>query len=198
VCRNIIGLWLIQELCRKWDIPADPWNYERMTREASFAKSGPILDVADESLLSPPDMEKALMDLLLIHGQPSIDTRGKLVRCVLESLALEYAFRLNMMRYISNSSIESLFIVGGGIANTLLCQLTANACDLQVFAGVPQCTSVGNALVQANALGIVSGPEHIRKIMRNSFDLISYMPRDSRIWKEKLDLYSKLKGEKHE
>ncbi len=193
LCRNIIGLWLIQELCRKWDTPADAWNYDRMTREAAEVKSGPMLDVADESLLSPPDMENALRDLFLIHSQPAIDSRGELVRCVLESLALEYAFRMDMMRGISGSSIESLFMVGGGTANTLLCQLTASACDLTVFAGVPQCTSLGNALVQANALDIVNGPDQIREIMRNSFDLIFYEPQDSCMWKEKLDIYRELK-----
>jgi rhamnulokinase len=115
---------------------------------------------------------------------------------VLESLSLEYAFRLDMMGGISGSSIESLFMVGGGIANTLLCQLTANACDLTVFAGVPQCTSIGNALVQANALDIVNGPDHIRKIMRNSYDMIAYEPQDSSIWKEKLGLYRELKSKR--
>ncbi|MCP4682386.1 MAG: rhamnulokinase [Desulfobacterales bacterium] len=189
LCKNIIGLWLVQELCRKWNRPGDPWDYDRMTMEASKAEFSPIVNVADNSLLAPDDMEHALMVLLAHHGQPTVNSKGELVRCILESLALEYAVCLNTLQEAGSHPIESLYIVGGGTANRLLCQLTANACNLPVYAGAAQCTSLGNALVQAKALGIVQGLDDIREIMRNSFDLISYDPQDTSFWKEKKESY---------
>jgi rhamnulokinase len=192
LCRNIIGLWLIQELYRKWDTSADPWNYKRMMEEAAQAKSGPMVDVADKCLLAPDDMEVSLLNLAHRLQQPLADSRGALIRCVLESLALEYAYRLELLCSLSKESVDSLFLVGGGSANKLLCQLTANACRIPVYAGAQQCTSLGNALTQAYALGIIKHPDEIRNIMRNSFELTTYEPMDSSFWMDKLGQYKLL------
>ena len=192
LCRNIIGLWLIQELHRKWDNSADPWDYHRMMEAAAQAPSGPIIDAADEGLLAPDDMETSLLDLAQRLKQPIPDSRAALIRCVLESLALEYAYRLQLLCTLSQESVDSLFLVGGGSANKLLCQLTANACRIPVYAGAQQCTSLGNALTQAYALGIIKEPGEIRRIMRNSFELTTYEPQDAALWTDKLGQYKAL------
>ena len=44
-------------------------------------------------------------------------------------------------------------MVGGGVRNELLCQLTADACGLPVVAGPAEAAALGNVLVQARALG---------------------------------------------
>jgi rhamnulokinase len=192
LCRNIIGLWLIQELYRKWNTSADPWDYNRMMEEAFQAKSGPIINVADTCLLAPDDMEESLLSLAHRFQQPLPDSRGELIRCVLESLALEYAYRLELLCSLSKESVDSLFLVGGGSANKLLCQLTANACGIPVYAGAQQCTSLGNALTQAYALDIIQAPGEIRHIMRNSFELTTYEPMDSSYWIDRLGEYRSL------
>jgi rhamnulokinase len=192
LCRNIIGLWLLQELNRKWDTSADAWDYNRMMQEASQAKSGAIIDAADPCLMAPDDMEDALLNLARRLQQPLPDSRGELIRCVLESLALEYAYRLELLCALSNESADSLFLVGGGSANKLLCQLTANACGIPVYAGAQQCTSLGNALTQAYALDIIKEPDEIRHIMRNSFELTTYAPMDSSYWQDQLGKYQGL------
>jgi rhamnulokinase len=163
-----------------------------MMEEASQAKSGPIIDVADTCLLAPKDMEESLLDLARRFQQPIPDSRGELIRCVLESLALEYAYRLELLCSLSKESVESLFIVGGGSANKLLCQLTANACRIPVYAGAQQCTSLGNALTQAYALDIIEEPGEIRRVMRDSFELTAYEPMGSSFWIDKLGQYKLL------
>ena len=192
MCRNIIGLWLLQELCRKWDTPADPWDYNRIVQEASRAEPGAIINVSDASLMAPDDMEEALLHLTGRLNQPLPDSRGELIRCVLESLALEYAYRLELLCAMSNETVDSLFLVGGGSANSLLCRLTANACRIPVYAGAEQCTSLGNALTQAHGLGIIKDPAEIRDIMRNSFELMEYKPAESVYWTERLGEYKLL------
>jgi rhamnulokinase len=142
-------------------------------------------------------MEAALVNLLDSHGQPLPDSRKTLIRTVLESLALEVAFRLNMMSGFRGKPIKKLYIVGGGSANRLLCSLTANACGVPVYAGVPECTALGNALVQATAVGILNGPDQIREIMHSSFELSVYEPKDTGRWNEKVRLYQTLKSKKN-
>ncbi len=99
---------------------------------------------------------------------------------------------MELLCSLSKESIDSLFLVGGGSANKLLCQLTANACLIPVYAGAQQCTSLGNALTQAYALEIIKEPGEIRHIMRNSFELTTYEPMDSSFWIEKLGQYKLL------
>jgi len=192
--KNTLGLWLVQELKRKWDTSNDPWDYNRMTAAAAEAQSTGMVDCLDSSLLAPADMEAALFNLLAKLGQPQPETRGELVRCVLESLALDYAYRMEIMTELTGKSYKILNMVGGGIKNKLLCQLTANACQIPVHAGADQCTSLGNALTVAVGLGDLSGPEEVHQVMRNSFEMTVYEPQEKTIWKDKLEEYKKIQN----
>lgn len=196
LARNILGLWLVQQLRRKWDAGSQPWDYDRMTAEATKAKGGLLVDAADESFLAPADMEQALVDSLAKSGQPAPAGRGELVRCVLESLALEYARRLDSIGELVGRRPKALYIVGGGTANKLLCQLTADACGIPVYAGADQCTALGNALVQAVGLGVLKDRDEIHQVMRKSFTLAAYEPKDAGLWVDKAGQYAKLIGAK--
>ena len=193
IARNISGLWLVQELRRKWNTPEDPWDYDRLASDAAAAESVALVDAAAPTLMAPADMEQALRDLIAASGQQQPAGPGQLVRCVLESLALEYAVRLDSLAELTGRRAEAVFIVGGGIHNTLLCQLTADACGLVVHAGADQCTAMGNALGQALALGILDSPTAIREVMRQSFDLTTYTPTDPGLWAAKRQTYADIR-----
>ncbi|MFA6135329.1 MAG: FGGY-family carbohydrate kinase [Phycisphaerae bacterium] len=196
LARNISGLWLVQQLKAKWDHSADPWDYNRMTAAASQAAGGTLVDVADETFHAPLDMEKALRDSIARSGQAAPSDRGQLVRCVLESLALEYACRMDSVAELTGRRMGRLYMVGGGTANKLLCQLTADACGVSVFAGADQCTALGNALVQAVAVGALKDRSEIQQVMRDSFKLTEYRPRDKALWADKRAAYEKIRGRK--
>ena len=151
-----------------------------------------LVNVADPSLMAPDDMEQTLLELLAGNGQKAPENRGQLIRCVLESLALEYAVRLESMSELTGRQLEALYMVGGGIANQLLCRLTADACGIVVHAGAEQCTAMGNALCQALALGDLGDRHEIRQVMRNSFQSDTYEPRDETAWQDKRIRYRKL------
>jgi rhamnulokinase len=72
-----------------------------------------------------------------------------------------------------------LHIVGGGTQNTLLCQLTADCLGRTVIAGPVEATASGNILVQAMARGHVTSLAHLREIVRNSWDVVTYEPRQN-------------------
>ena len=99
-----------------------------------------------------------------------------MVRAILESLALKYRFVLEELRAVLGHPIEKIHVIGGGARNALLCRLTADATGLPVVAGPAEATAVGNILVQAMALGLISSPAGRRAIIRESFPLESYRP----------------------
>jgi sugar (pentulose or hexulose) kinase len=141
-----------------------------------------------------PDMEEAILTLIRNSGQSEPPSRGELLRCVLESLALEYAVRLDAVGELKSQHPETLYIVGGGIKNKLLCQFTANVCGITVHAGADQCTAMGNALTQALALGILKDKQEIRDVMRVSTETTLYHPADQDDWDKKRQQYAALKN----
>ena len=78
--------------------------------------------------------------------------------------------------------IKTIHIVGGGVQNELLSQMTADACGRTVIAGPVEATAAGNILVQAMATGDVKSLADARNIVRNSFDVKKYEPSGSKEW----------------
>ncbi len=196
LCKNMLGLWLIQQLRAVWDSPSDQWSYPRITDEAAKSASGNwdgLVNVQDDSLLAPQNMEEALTDLLKKSGQGQPPSHGDLARCVLESLALEYSVTLERMIEHYEHRPQMLYIVGGGVANKLLCQYAADACGIEVNAGMDQCTALGNALVQARGMGVLKDDRQVREVVRGSFDFDRYRPQNPDLWAKKKQQYLKLK-----
>ncbi|MBS3821456.1 MAG: rhamnulokinase [Planctomycetes bacterium] len=192
VAQNIIGLWLVQQLRRKWNTPEAPLDYAQMTAKAAEAGQGPIINAADDSLMAPADMEAALLALVKQGGQVEPAGRGELVYGVLQSLALQYNVAINAMEELTGERPEALYMVGGGTRNTLLCQLTADACGMPVQTGVEECTSLGNACCQALATGVLRSVEEAREVMRNSYDVRSFEPKDQDAWAKRRETYAGL------
>jgi rhamnulokinase len=99
------------------------------------------------------------------------------VRCILDSLALAYRRTVRRAAELSGRDVEVVHLVGGGARNTLLCQLTADACGLPVLAGPVEAAALGNVLLQARGLGVLTGglPE-LRALLRQTQDAQLYLP----------------------
>jgi rhamnulokinase len=80
--------------------------------------------------------------------------------------------------------VDVVHVVGGGARNALLCRLTADACGLPVVAGPVEAAALGNVLVQARALGAVTGDlPAMRQLLRATQDLTRYEPGgDEHAW----------------
>jgi len=71
---------------------------------------------------------------------------------------------------------------GGGINNTLLCQLTADATGIPVVAGPTEGTALGNLVVQAAATTPLGADrEAVREIIRASVTTTMYYPRSEQL-----------------
>ena len=115
-------------------------------------------------------------------GQGSPKNHAEIIRCIYDSLALKYRKTLEEIQQVSNKKIERIHVIGGGCNNDFLNQLTADVCELPVYAGPTEATAIGNILIQAKALGQVDTLTDIRQIVRNSFELNEFVPQKLEGW----------------
>ena len=142
---NITGLWILQQLAKEWH--TDDWA--AMTTEARKVQDFPLIDVDDSAFTTPESMQKAIFTAV---GREL--TRGKTVRCVLESLAKRYANAIRKLNTMLVEPVRRLHIIGGGSQNTLLNKLTAQATGLKVTTGDVEATAAGNILCQSKVMAI--------------------------------------------
>jgi rhamnulokinase len=176
--RNVMGLWLVQESLRTWAAEGAAADLAELLREAAQLPAlERVIDPDDPTLLPPGDQPARIARLCEQTGQAAPVTRAELVRTVLDSLAVAYRHALRSAQELSGADVEVIHVVGGGANNGLLCQLTADACGLPVLAGPVEAAAIGNALVQARALGAVDGGlPALRAIVRRTQSLTRYEP----------------------
>jgi rhamnulokinase len=177
--RNVTGLWLLQETLRTWERAGSPDDRDAVVAAAAELRpGGPVIDPDDPSFLPPGDMPARIADACQAAGLPAPTSRPALVRCILDSLALAFARTLRDATRLSGRDVRTVHLVGGGSRNELLCQLTADACELPVVAGPVEATAIGNVLVQARAHGFVEGDvEALRALVRTTHPPRRFEPR---------------------
>ena len=156
--RNVMGLWLLSETLRTWELQGHPTGLtELIAMAADVPAGGPTFDPDAPQFLPPGDMPQRINDACVATGQRPPVTRPEIIRCILDSLAVTFAARVHEAGRLSGQRIDVIHIVGGGSQNQLLCQLVADAAGLPVVAGPVEATALGNLLVQARTHGALSG-----------------------------------------
>jgi rhamnulokinase len=181
--RNIPGLWLVAECRRRWQrdgLDAD-WN-ELVAMAERVPALRSVIDPDDPSLLNPAHMPAAIGALCHATGQKRPESVGEVVRCCLESLALRCRTTLDDLATATGNRPTALRVVGGGSQNRLLCQLTADACELPLVAGPVEATAFGNLIVQALAAGELGGVADGRAAVAASITRETYEPRPGADW----------------
>lgn len=188
--KNRSGLWLLQECKRQWERENRIYSHEELVQLAvSAGAHQSVVSPGNDVFMSPGDMPKRIRQYCERTFQTVPETVGAIVRCILESLALEFRQTLDELELITGIRPPAIHMVGGGVRNRLLCQFTANATGVPVIAGPVEASSAGNCLLQYVALGEVGGLSEIRDIVSASFDTEMYTPQDSECWQEAYGKY---------
>jgi sugar (pentulose or hexulose) kinase len=181
--KNIMGLWLVQECRRHWIREGHDHSYAELTEMAARAKGLlALLDLDYAPLALPGNMPQKIAQFCRQTNQTIPQTRGEYVRACLDGLALTYRRSLKGLEDVLGRRIDVIHIVGGGVQNGLLNQMTADACNRPVVAGPIEATAIGNILVQAMATGDVRTIADARQIVSQSFDVKRYEPTDTAAW----------------
>jgi len=182
---NVTGLWLLQESLRVWADAGEPADLAELLADAARRPAlASVIDADDPVFLPPGDMPDRIRAACAHVGDPVPASPPEIARCILDSLALAYRRTIVQVQELSGRHADVIHMVGGGTRNELLCQLTADACGLPVIAGPVEAAALGNALIQARALGAAPGDlEGLRRLVRATQELRRFEPRgDGAVW----------------
>lgn len=190
--KNICGLWLIQESRRQWIREGKEYSYAELEkaalREKPFAR---FIDPDAPEFAVPGNLPARITEYCRRTGQSVPENEGQTVRCIYESLALRYRAVLEGIEKCTGKNYDSLNVVGGGTKDTLLCKMTADACNITVYAGPIEATVMGNVAVQLISGGDIADVIEARRIIANSGQLKCYSPENTAAWDE---AYEKFKS----
>ncbi|MCX7018191.1 MAG: rhamnulokinase family protein [bacterium] len=183
--KTFIGLWLLQECRRIWKKDGMDIHYDELIKQAAEAEAlASLISVDDPRLYAPANMIQTIQEICRETGLTVPETQGALARCSLESMAAKYSRTLREMDKALGRTTSSIHIFGGGAQNQLLCQFTADACGVPVFAGPVEAAILGNFAVQARAFGMMSSLADARQAIRMSSSVKHYAPQNAVAWND--------------
>ena len=202
--KNITGMWLLEECRRIWKAAGKEYSYPELMAMATAEKDFPgRINPDDPRFAAPADMVAEIKSVLEISPRATLGrndsvviasassvissgaeggveksvTDAQIVSCIYHSLAERYKEVLAMLQGFAPFRIEKLHIIGGGSANALLNQWTADALGIPVVAGPTEATALGNVMVQAKAAGLVRDRWDIRRRIASAFSVKTYKPQ---------------------
>lgn len=166
IMRNLTGLWLLEQCLEEWrrdgHQPALP---DLIAAAAAWTGPESYIDVGEAELIISPDVPAQIRRRCAATGQADPVDPVAVVRCILVSLALAYRNTVRQASALTGRQVDAVRMAGGGSRNELLCQLTADACEVPVIAGPAEATTLGNVGIQAMAAGVLDSLAEIRTLI---------------------------------
>jgi rhamnulokinase len=177
--KPMIGLRLMEECWRYWvekdrELSDDVLLHLATTSTAFEC----LINVADPRFAEPGEMPLKIQAYCRDTSQEIPRKPGQIVRCVLESLALEYRKAFQELELITGKQFTRLHLLGAS-ENTLLNYFIANALQVPVILASPDAAAIGNALVQALALRHVASLDEAREILGSSVKTQAIIPHST-------------------
>ena len=201
--KNICGMWLYERCRKEWisrgeklevrgeSIPLSDVSHPELQGSAMQVEPfQSIINPDDKAFANPSSMIEAIQRYCRETGQAVPETPAEICRCIFDSLALRYKQVFQWLKDFADFDLNVLHIIGGGSLNKYLNQFTADALGVEVLAGPQECTAIGNIMLQAKALGLVSDVWQMRQIIADSVEMKAYHPTgDHAAWDKAFERY---------
>lgn len=190
--KNTMGMFLINETrndYRKHGTEIKIGDIARLVNESADTKT--YLDVNDPCFETPGDMLEKIKAYVERTSQILPSTPGEMMKAIYKSMALSYRKIIENLERLTNRSIDSILVVGGGNQADVLNQYTADACKVKVITGASEATVLGNAMAQFISLKDIQSVEEGRADIKNSIQGRTFQPKDEDYWDKEYDAYQK-------
>ena len=174
--KQTVGLWILEECRRFWKERDREIDDDLLMHLAgSSPPFDSLINPADPRFVEPGDMPLKIQAFCRETRQRVPRKPGPIIRCVMESLALQYRKTLLEIERLTGRQIARLYLLGGS-SNALLNHFTANALRCSLVVGPADAAAIGNVIVQALALGHLESLEQAREVVRHSFKTETLIP----------------------
>jgi sugar (pentulose or hexulose) kinase len=182
------GLWIFQQYAAEAGL-----SYAQLEELAQRAEThSRLINVRDSRFFPVGAMLPRINAFLEETGQHPCSNAGEAVRCIYESLAMEYKKTIIAAEKILNIRKENVCLLGGGTRSKLLCRFTANATGKRTIAGSADSSALGNCIVQLSALNEIKKGEDFSELAKNSIVREEYYPEETAYWDERYDFYLRI------
>lgn len=190
---NNMGLWILQQCKEEWSQQGEEISYEleaELIHDAEPLQS--FINPDDEMFFNPESMLDAIREYCKRTQQAVPQTKGEILRMILESLSLKYRWVLEKLEGLINKPISRIHMAGGGIQNKYFCQFTSSATKRSIQTGPIEASSLGNAFSQFIAIGALKDWADVREVLKNSFPLTYYEPEHPETWDSAYERFKEL------
>lgn len=175
--KNINGLWVMQNLRRNWcEFEGDVSFPDIIAAAKSANRKDFRINPNDPRFNAPISMMKEVIGYCEDHGQGTPEGLGEIAMAIYNGLTYEYRKTIEDLEKLTGKTISCINMVGGGIQDQLLCELTAKETGKKVVAGPIEGSVLGNILMQLKAIGAITTLEEGRKVVKASFNQKVYQP----------------------
>jgi rhamnulokinase len=183
-----VGLRLVEDCRRTWTQQDRALDNEVLMHLATSAPPfEALIDPGDARFLTQIDMPQTIQAFCRETGQEAPRKPGPILRCLYESLALQYRKGLLELEYISGISMRRVYVLGGK-SNSLLNHFLANALQIPVVVVPTEIAAAGNVAMQALALGHIPSLELARELVQHSLRFQTINPHAT-AWTEAYDRF---------
>ena len=191
--KNITGMWLLEQCRKVWKAEGRDYSYAQLVEMARseagfrgrinpddprFANPANMVEEIQASLSAAPVSVSLAKKCSRSENRPRLYSDAQIVSCIYHSLADRYKEVLDLLQGFAPFKIEKLHIIGGGSANDLLNQWTADAIGIPVVAGPTEATAIGNIMIQAKAAGLVADRWQMRRLIADAFAVKTFYPAE--------------------
>lgn len=170
------GLRLLQQCRLAWNNRGVNLSAEALTVAAAESATEAVIDPCDPRFDNSERVLETLNALCCEQGARPPLTPGETARVLMDSMAAQYAAALKRMAAATGREITRVRVVSGGSCVRYLCQRLADMSGLQVIAGPQEATVIGNVILQARALRLLSTDQE-QCMISESFPTTTYEPR---------------------
>lgn len=175
--KNINGLWIMQNLRRNWCEFEEEVSFPDIIKASREAENKEfVIDPNDPRFTAPYNMMEEVIAYCEEHGQGTPKGLGEIAMAIYNGLTNEYQTTIRNLEIIAGVEIPCINMVGGGIQDQLLCELTAKKTGKKVVAGPIEGSVLGNIVMQLKTLGAIDSLDEGRKVVKASFEQKVYLP----------------------
>ena len=188
---NISGFWIVNEILKQLKSENMEMTFDELEKAAArITNNRSFFDPKRKAFnVQNANMTAAIRAYCRDTGQVVPEDIGALMRCVLESFAMRIRYSLDGLKKILGiRQFDRVFVINGGVRNSLLMQIISDALDHDIMVGIPWASLGGNLVVQMCATGMIEKID-LADVCRNSFRLRRIQAREPEKWHQK---YSEL------